>query len=178
MIANHRTSKSNSTGLRACEVVPTLASNVATPERATQIAHEAESLLVDRILFVDDDPLVLAGLKNAFRRDRARWHTVFVPGGEAALRELEQGPFDVVISDMRMPGMCGVSLLTHIKQRSPSTVRLMLSGSADTAEIGLALAIVDELIAKPSDTSTLRATIERWLGSRHVCVAAELSTSG
>jgi DNA-binding NtrC family response regulator len=117
-----------------------------------------------RILFVDDDQMVLTALKNAFRRDRLRWDTVFALGSAAALVELER-PFDVVVSDMRMPDMSGTDLLEIVREKSPKTVLLMLSGSADTDEIGHAMSIVDELIAKPSDTPTLRATIERWLSS-------------
>lgn len=57
-----------------------------------------------RILFVDDEQHVLDGLKNILRRERKKWDMVFALGGKAALSELERGPFDVVVSDMRMPG--------------------------------------------------------------------------
>ena len=128
-----------------------------------EVIQPAPNKVMKRILFVDDDPSVLAGLANAFRRDRTRWEIRFALGGDAALVELARGGFDVVVSDMRMPGMSGTTLLNIVKQHSPATVLLMLSGSADMEEISVALATVDELISKPSDTPTLRATIERWL---------------
>jgi CheY-like chemotaxis protein len=117
-----------------------------------------------RILFVDDDPSVLAGLRNVFFRDRKRWEMVFAGSGEAALAELEHGRFDAVVSDMRMPGMTGVALLERVRAVSPRTVRIMLSGSADSDEVVRATAAVDELLTKPCDSATLRSTLERLIG--------------
>ncbi|HEX6630253.1 MAG TPA: response regulator, partial [Gemmatimonadaceae bacterium] len=56
-----------------------------------------------RILFVDDEARILGGLQRMLRPLRDRWDMVFAPGGPAALQELAHGPFDVVVSDMRMP---------------------------------------------------------------------------
>jgi len=119
-----------------------------------------------RILFVDDEPAVLAGLRNVFHRDRARWDMTFAPGSDAALAALATGPFDVVVSDMRMPGMDGAALLERIKREFPATVRIMLSGSADKEEVERATAAVDELLGKPCDTKTIRSTIERLMAKR------------
>jgi len=116
-----------------------------------------------RILFVDDEPAILAGLRNVFRRDRERWDMTFVNGGDAALAALATCRFDAVVSDMRMPGMCGVTLLEQVKQSSPATIRIMLSGSADQLEVEIATAAVHELLSKPCDSNTLRMTIERLL---------------
>jgi HD-like signal output (HDOD) protein len=115
-----------------------------------------------RILFVDDDQMVLTALKNAFRRDRLRWETVFALGPTAALVELER-PFDVVVSDMRMPGIDGATLLNQVKAEFPATVRIMLSGHAEREAIVRALPAVHQLLSKPCDADTLRATIERSL---------------
>jgi CheY-like chemotaxis protein len=116
-----------------------------------------------RILFVDDDPHVLAGLRNLMHRERTRWESVFVDGGDAALARLAEAPFDLVVSDMRMPGMDGVQLLERVRQHWPATVRVMLSGSADAEEVARASAAVDELIGKPCSAATLKATLERML---------------
>jgi CheY-like chemotaxis protein len=116
-----------------------------------------------RILFVDDDPHVLAGLRNLMHRERTRWESVFVDGGDAALARLAEAPFDLVVSDMRMPGMDGVRLLERVRQHWPATVRVMLSGSADAEEVARASAAVDELIGKPCSAATLKATLERML---------------
>ena len=118
-----------------------------------------------RILFVDDEPHVLAGLRNVFYRERARWDMTFASSGEDALAELAIANFDVVVSDMRMPGIDGLALLDRVKQKSPRTARIMLSGSADKDEVERATASVDELLGKPCDAKTLRLTIERWIAA-------------
>ena len=56
-----------------------------------------------RILFVDDDAAVLGALKAVFHRERKRWDMVFVTGGGEALEEFRKQPFDVIVSDMRIP---------------------------------------------------------------------------
>ena len=119
-----------------------------------------------RIMFVDDDTSILAGLRGVMRRERERWDMVFAPGGDAALAELETNPFDVIVSDMRMPGIDGAELLERVKARSPSTIRIMLSGSVDANAIARATYSVDELLGKPCDARTLRETIERLLSLR------------
>jgi CheY-like chemotaxis protein len=62
-----------------------------------------------RILFVDDEPAVLASFENVLRRDRSRWEMVFALGGPRARDELRRGAFDAVVSDMRMPGIDGAT---------------------------------------------------------------------
>jgi CheY-like chemotaxis protein len=121
-----------------------------------------------RILFVDDEPAVLAGLRNVFHRDRVRWDMAFANGGEAALVAIAAGGFDVIVSDLRMPGIDGATLLERVKRDSPHTVRIMLSGSADGEEVERATAAVDQLLGKPCDTKTLRTTIERLIARRVV----------
>jgi CheY-like chemotaxis protein len=120
-----------------------------------------------RILFVDDDPLILAGIRSVFYRERHRWELVFATGGEEALAELERGAFDVVVSDLRMPGIDGLALLARVRETSPATARVMLSGSADRDEIGTSPA-VEELLRKPCDARTMRSTLERMLERRVV----------
>ena len=60
-----------------------------------------------RILFVDDEPKILMGLRRSLRCYRGEWEMCFAEGGGAALEQCAQGPFDVVVSDARMPGMDG-----------------------------------------------------------------------
>ena len=83
----------------------------------------------DRILFVDDEQHVLGSYRRILRKN---WDIVTALGGETALDIFDnKGPFAVVVSDMRMPGMNGIQLLTKIKEISPDTVRMMLTGYAD-----------------------------------------------
>ncbi len=81
------------------------------------------------ILLVDDDSNILDG----YRRSLMREFTIETAlGGEEALNLVDSnGPFAVVVSDMRMPEMDGIQFLSCIKERSPDTVRLMLTGNGD-----------------------------------------------
>jgi HD-like signal output (HDOD) protein len=85
----------------------------------------------------------------------------FAIGGEAALRACEEGRFDIVISDMRMPGMDGATLLGHIRDRYPSTARLILSGYAEVKLTTRAVAVAYRVLSKPCNATELQATIER-----------------
>ena len=89
-----------------------------------------------RILFVDDEQRILDGLRRLLRDKRAEWEMVFVDGGSKALEQLRASPFDIVITDMRMPGMDGATLLTHVKEEFPDVVRLVLSGCSDPEDGG------------------------------------------
>jgi len=60
---------------------------------------------VKRIMFVDDESRILDGIRRMLYAERKQWEMEFVLGGEAALKACEEKSFDVVISDMRMPGM-------------------------------------------------------------------------
>lgn len=119
-----------------------------------------------RILFVDDDPSVLDALQNLLRKRRHEWDMVFVVGGQAALAELdkaalESAPFDVVVTDMRMPGMDGADLLKHVRDRFPGTARIVLSGHAERDAIVRALPVTHQFLNKPCDAATLRGVVER-----------------
>jgi HD-like signal output (HDOD) protein len=116
-----------------------------------------------RVLFVDDEPAILSGLQNLLYKDRKRWDMVFASGADQAMRELGQQTFDVVVSDMRMPGMDGAWLLNQVKAHHPATARIMLSGHADREAIVRALPALHQLLAKPCDVLTLRSAIERGL---------------
>lgn len=114
-----------------------------------------------RILFVDDEQLVLGGLRDMLRRQRKNWDMTFALGGAAALDELARAHFDVIVSDMRMPGIDGVSLLRTVKERHPATARVILSGHADRAAVFNALPVAHQFLSKPCDTEALRDVIER-----------------
>jgi HD-like signal output (HDOD) protein len=119
-----------------------------------------------RILFVDDEVQVLDGLRNLFRRQRHVWDMVFVTSGEAALAELAQAPFDVIVSDMRMPGMDGATLLRHVKSDYPGVVRIVLSGHAERAAMVRALSVAHQFLSKPCEAESLRAALERTCALR------------
>lgn len=85
--------------------------------------------MTEKVLFVDDEPNVLQAYKRALRRE---FSIETALGGERALEMLEtEGPFAVIVSDMRMPGINGVQVLAAAKQCAPETARVMLTGNAD-----------------------------------------------
>ncbi|HKE15416.1 MAG TPA: response regulator [Kofleriaceae bacterium] len=114
-----------------------------------------------RILFVDDEQAVLDGLANLLRKQRRQWQMTFALGGKVALEELEKAPFDIVVSDMRMPGMDGAELLRHVKERFPAVARVVLSGHADQEMVSRALPVAQQYLSKPCDAEQLRSVIER-----------------
>jgi putative nucleotidyltransferase with HDIG domain len=116
---------------------------------------------VKRILFVDDEQSVLNGLRNTLRKHRARWNMVFVLGGQAALAELAREPTDVIVSDMRMPGMDGATLLERVKDEHPGVARIILSGHAEPEAVMRATSVAHQFLNKPCDPGTLNAVVER-----------------
>jgi YesN/AraC family two-component response regulator len=82
---------------------------------------------------------------------------VFVDGGHAALAELASEPFDVVVSDMRMPVMTGAELLQLIRQRHPETVRLVLSGHSEFERTLAAAPFAHQFLAKPCPPNELQS---------------------
>src|SRR5262245_46191419 len=121
-----------------------------------------------RILFVDDEPAILAGLQNLLYKDRKRWDMVFALGGQIALDEIRKGSFDIVVSDMRMPGVDGATLLNTVKAECPATVRIMRAGHADREAMLRAMPALPHLLSKPCDAATLRGAIERSLDGANV----------
>ncbi len=114
-----------------------------------------------RILFVDDEALVLQGLQRMLRPMREEWEMEFLDSGAKALERMAVSPFDVVVSDMRMPGMNGAELLSRVMQQYPQTVRLILSGHADKELILKCVGSTHQFLAKPSDPEAIKAVVRR-----------------
>lgn len=114
-----------------------------------------------RVLFVDDEVLVLQGLQRMLRPMRPEWDMEFVESGAQALERLAVAPADVIVSDMRMPGMNGAQLLTEVMQRFPKTVRIILSGHADNDLVLKAVGSTHQYLHKPCEPDVLKATVLR-----------------
>ena len=112
------------------------------------------------VLFVDDEPHVLAALRDLLRPQRLRWSMRFAEGPDEALREMEREPADVVVTDLRMPGIRGKTLLALLEAWHPRTRRIVLSGHirADwsTSDAHRAHAV----LKKPCDPAALVQAIE------------------
>lgn len=114
-----------------------------------------------RVLFVDDEPRLLDGLSLSLRKQRKIWDMHFACGGQAALDLLAGGRFDVVVSDMRMPGVDGEAVLRHVQREHPGTVRIVLSGQTDPAVARRMVYVAHRFLAKPCGADELRLSIER-----------------
>jgi HD-like signal output (HDOD) protein len=117
-----------------------------------------------RILFVDDEPMILAGLQRLLRAHRHEWDMTFAGSGAEALALFDTKSFDAVVTDMRMPAMDGAKLLELVRERSPGTIRIVLSGYFESETALRAVPVAHQYLAKPCDPRKLREAIERSCG--------------
>lgn len=119
--------------------------------------------LNEKILFVDDDENLLAAFQRSLRR---QFNVDTAAGGADALRQIELGgPYALAVVDMRMPGLDGIQVLEGIRDRSPHTVRFMLTGNADqrTAIDAVNRGQVYRFINKPAPPDQLIPILEAGL---------------
>lgn len=129
-----------------------------------------------RILFVDDEPNILQGLQRLLRRHRHEWDMHFAGSAEEALALLARAPFQVIVSDLRMPGMNGSELLLKVQELYPDTARFVLSGHADKDMILQSVSAAHQFIAKPCDENQLQDAIQRALSLRDIFNSSALSS--
>lgn len=120
------------------------------------------------ILFVDDEPNILQGLRRTLRPMRHVWDMHFVTGGQEALQLLADIPCDVVVSDVRMPIMDGVQLLAAVRERFPQMVRILLSGQADRELIVRSATLAHQYLSKPCDAAMIRDCLSRVCSLRQL----------
>ncbi len=119
-----------------------------------------------KILFVDDEIGVLQGLKRALRCQRDVWDMVFVSSGNDALKQLESDDVDMIVTDMKMPGMNGAELLEKVADHYPKVIRIVLSGHADEHLTMRAACYAHQYLSKPCDTEFLKDALEKVLKLR------------
>ncbi|MBS0152227.1 MAG: HDOD domain-containing protein [Nitrospira sp.] len=120
------------------------------------------------LLFVDDEPKVLDGLKRSLRPMREEWHMIFVTSAAEALKVFEQTSIDVIVSDMRMPVMDGAQLLNEVRQRFPHIIRIILSGHSDQEGIYRSITATHQYLNKPCETEELKAIVTRACALREI----------
>ena len=121
-----------------------------------------------RILFVDDEPMVLKGLQRTLRKMRNSWDMAFTNSPQEALSILDNHPMDVIISDMKMPGMDGTQLLAKVKQRHPHIVRLILSGHVEQETTIKSVQYAHQCLSKPCDVDVLKQTLAKLFALRNI----------
>lgn len=113
------------------------------------------------VLFVDDEQSVLDGLRTRLHRMSGKWRMTFVNGGEDALDRLERDQVDVIVTDMRMPGMDGAQLLNAASTRWPETIRIVLSGYAELQQTTRLVPVAHQYLSKPCESPVLENVIDR-----------------
>jgi CheY-like chemotaxis protein len=127
--------------------------------------------MTDKVLFVDDEPAVLEGIKRMLHRD---FHVDTAVGGKLALTTIQQqGPYAVVVSDMRMPSMNGAQFLTQVRASTPDTIRMLLTGYSD---LDAAMQAVNEgnifrFLTKPCEKEVLAKALTVGLVQYHLVTA-------
>jgi DNA-binding NtrC family response regulator len=121
-----------------------------------------------RLLLVDDDEAACRLLSEVLEREEYR--VVSALSADEAISKLdEEGPFDAVLTDLRMPRKSGLDLLRVVRGRDPEALVLVLTAFGDAAAAGEAIrAGAYDFISKPYDIETLRETLDRALGRRRL----------
>ncbi len=119
-----------------------------------------------RLLVVDDERSVLDGLRRILYRRKNEWKLEFVSNARDALSAMRTHHYDIVISDLKMPGMNGVVFLEKVKRKYPNTIRFMLSGYNDKKLIDRAVRCVHRFIPKPCQPGTIETMIDQAFALR------------
>jgi HD-like signal output (HDOD) protein len=135
-----------------------------------------DNLVKKNVLFVDDEPNVTQGLKRMLRHLRKEWEMFFAASGPEALEIMQTTPVDVIVSDMRMPGMDGSELLSIVRDRYPETIRIVLSGQSSKEAILRAVGASHQYLAKPCDADMLKTTVSRAFKLRDIVTGDRLKS--
>jgi HD-like signal output (HDOD) protein len=127
-----------------------------------------------KVLYVDDEPNILSGLRRMLRKLEGQWSMQFVQGGQEALSTLANEHFDVIVSDVRMPGMDGVELLTRVQEEYPEIIRIILSGHAAEGTMLRAVGPAHQCLSKPCDSEQLQLTVSRAVRLREAMHSEQL----
>jgi HD-like signal output (HDOD) protein len=121
-----------------------------------------------KVLFVDDDPAILRSIQRELRSYSDRWELVFADSGQRALERLQAEPFDVLITDMLMPGIDGAALLHQVKEKWPTTIRIVLSSHSEFEHAVRSVPFAHQRLGKPWQKAVLVATLERACSLRRL----------
>lgn len=114
-----------------------------------------------QILFVDDEPSILNGLRRSLRPMRNEWDMEFFSSSIEALARAKEKIFTVVVSDMKMPELNGAQLLNEIRNVTPGSIRIVLSGQANLDAVLSVAPVAHQYLSKPCNTDELKKIITR-----------------
>ncbi len=115
------------------------------------------------ILFVDDDLEIISSTRRFLRSTRLDWQVIYAASGSDALLRLQEKKFDVIISDIRMPGMSGIELLEFVRSNYPQAVRIALSGHTDRESSLKISGLAHQFLVKPCPIETIIDAVEQTL---------------
>jgi putative nucleotidyltransferase with HDIG domain len=154
-----------------------------------------------RILFVDDEPIILELLRLSVSSMKGEWETAFAKSAEEALGLMENGrpsqsdaasvqaltpadqpragaaetdPFDIVVTDMQLPGISGAQLLNEVMRRFPATIRIILSGYGDQELVMKCVGSAHQFLLKPFKLADLKSALKRINGLKERLHSAEI----
>lgn len=119
-----------------------------------------------RVLFVDDERRVLDGLRRALHGAADDWSMSFVDSGREAMRAISREPFDVVVTDLAMPDVNGVTLLKFVARVSPTAGRIVLTGQQLSPLGEEAKDVAHAILSKPANRKAVLEAIEQVKPSR------------
>lgn len=112
------------------------------------------------LLLVDDEPRILSALRRTLRREP--FEVLTAEGPVEALRAIESQPIDLVLTDLKMPGMTGLQLLERVAARHPHSARMLITGGTEVIpEASLRAVGVFAVISKPWVDAELKETLRR-----------------
>lgn len=113
-----------------------------------------------RLMVIDDEPIVCRRLKQIL--EKSGYEVDAFSDGASAIRALEETPYDIIVTDLKMEGMDGMSILESVKQSSPSTKVIMITGFAEmeTAKEALRKGVFD-FISKPVEVDVIKDVISK-----------------
>ncbi len=113
------------------------------------------------IIFVDDEKRVLDGIRRMLRPLRKQLNMHFAESGREALEIMSNEEFDIIVSDMRMPGMDGAELLARVREQFPATMRIILTGQASEESTMGTVGVAHQFLDKPCEPERLKNVIAR-----------------
>ena len=127
-----------------------------------------------RVIFVDDEPQVLQGLRVSLYSRRKDWDMHFVENGAKALELMRASRFDVLVTDLRMPGVDGATLVARTRTDSPDTIRIVLSGYANEQQSQRLVSLAHRYLSKPCEPKQLEECVDRCLATQSLIQSAEV----
>jgi putative nucleotidyltransferase with HDIG domain len=116
---------------------------------------------VPRILFVDDEPLILSMIPHVITHFRGNWQIETASSGQQGLDRLANTSFDIIVSDLSMPQMNGMEFLSRARDLCPGATRIMFSSHSDRESVLDCSPLIHQFLPKPSSNELLIATLER-----------------